>query len=346
MNGTLEGAGIAHVLFNHQTVDCKSSRSDSRGILIGRRNGSLALRVNHFIKPKTQAECDDPKNTGDLCMKKIDIFLATNGPRILSLTRIVVAIVFIQHGTQKLFGYPGDELRDPVNVMALVPLAGILETFGGLAILLGIFTRPIALILSAEMAVAYLTTHAGEGFWPLFNGGDLAMFYCFFFLYLAAAGPGPWSLDHKREPDFAGFLAPYQSRLLSVLRIVSAFLFIPHGSEEMIGWPWPAGEEPFEGPDFSRINGWGHLIETALGPFLLVGLFTRPIAFILSGEMAVAYFRSHQPRAFWSIVNGGEDAAFFCWTFLLFAAVGGGAWALDRFRKPSKTAEPVLTPQT
>jgi putative oxidoreductase len=280
-------------------------------------------------------------------MKKFANALAANGPRILSLTRIIVAFLFIQHGTQRLFGYPAGEPREAIDVVALLVLAGILETFGGLAILLGIFTRPIAFILSGEMAFAYFTTHAARGFWPLFNGGDLAMFYCFFFLYLAAVGPGPWSLDHKRgKTEPAGFLAPYGSHLLSVLRIVVAFLFIPHGSEEMIGWPWPEGEEPFEGPDFSRLTGWGHLIETVLGPFLLFGLFTRPIAFILSGEMAVAYFRSHQPRAFWPIVNAGEDAIFFCWIFLFFAAVGGGAWALDRVRKTSKTAKPILTPQT
>jgi putative oxidoreductase len=277
-------------------------------------------------------------------MKKLDAFLANNGPRILSLTRMVMAFLFMAHGTQKLFGYPSNRPMESVELISLMGLAGILETFGGLAILLGIFTRPIAFILSGEMAVAYFTAHAGRGFWPLFNGGDLAMFYSFFFLYLAVAGPGPWSLDHKRgKAEASGFLARYEQQALGLLRIIVAFLFIPHGTEDMIGWPWPANEEPFQGPDFSRINGYGHLMEMVLGPFILIGLFTRPIAFILSGEMAVAYFRNHQPRGFFQIVNGGEDTTFFCWIFFYFAAVGGGAWALDRLRKRRKTAEPVLT---
>src|SRR5262245_12522694 len=83
------------------------------------------------------------KHRRTCCMKKFAIFLATNGPRILSLTRIIIAFLFIQHGTQKLFAYPGGEPREAISVAALWVLAGILETFGGLAILLGIFTRPI-----------------------------------------------------------------------------------------------------------------------------------------------------------------------------------------------------------
>jgi putative oxidoreductase len=277
-------------------------------------------------------------------MKKLDLFLAANGPRILSLTRIVIAYLFIQHGTQKLFAYPVNQPRDPVELFSLLGVAGLLELVGGLMILLGIFTRPVALILSGEMAVAYFLRHAPQGFWPGFNGGDLAMFYCFFFLYLAVAGPGPWSLDSKRGGGSPmSFLAQYEPQVLSVLRIVVAFLFIPHGTEDMIGWPWPQGEEPFQGAQFRRINDYGHLMEAILGPLILIGLFTRPIAFILSGEMAVAYFLSHQPRGWWHIVNGGEDTTFFCWIFLYFAAVGGGAWALDRLRKRARTAEPVLT---
>ena len=277
-------------------------------------------------------------------MKKLDAFLATNGPRILSLTRIVIAYLFIQHGTQKLFAYPVSEPRNPVELLSLLGVAGVLETFGGLLIFLGLFTRPVAFILSGQMAIAYFMRHAPRDFWPAFNGGDLAFFYCFFFLYLAAAGPGPWSLDSMRgKAGPSGFLARYQLQLLSVLRIAAAFLFTVHGTEDMIGWPWPEGEEAFQGAQFRRINDYGHLMEAVLGPLILIGLFTRPIAFILSGEMAVAYFWSHQPRGWWHILNGGEDTTFFCWIFLYFAAVGGGTWAVDHLRKRSKTAEPVLT---
>jgi putative oxidoreductase len=249
--------------------------------------------------------------------------------------RIAVAILFILYGTQKLFSYPVPEDFVPVNLFSLMGLAGILETFGGLAILLGIFTQPVAFILSGEMAVAYFMGHAFQNFWPLYNGGEPAVSFCFTFLYLAAAGAGPWSLDAawRGVKGPSGVLTQWEPQLRSVLRIVVAFLFIPHGSEDMIGWPRDPAAEPFAGPDFSIIQGYAHLMETVLGPLVLLGLFTRPLCFLFSGEMAVAYFYRHVPRGFWPILNGGEDAAFFCWVFLFFAAAGGGPWALDKLRE-------------
>ena len=120
-------------------------------------------------------------------------------PYLLGLLRIVVAFLFIAHGTQKLFGVPTSEPRDPAALGSLMGVAGILETFGGLLLLLGLFTRPVALVLAGEMAVAYFKTHAPRGFWPLLNGGEPAVLFCFIFLYLAAAGGGAWSLDQLRK---------------------------------------------------------------------------------------------------------------------------------------------------
>jgi putative oxidoreductase len=97
------------------------------------------------------------------------------------------------HGTQKLFGFPG--ATGHVPYVSLSGLAGVIETAGELCILLGLFTRPVALITAGEMAVAYFLVHFRQGFWPLLNHGELAVVYCFLFLYIAAAGPGPWSLD-------------------------------------------------------------------------------------------------------------------------------------------------------
>ena len=267
--------------------------------------------------------------------------LAGASPQILSLLRIVVAYLFMAHGTQKLFGYPPPRGGfDGFELFSWVGLSGLLETLGGLSVFLGLFTVPVAFVLSCEMALVYLLNHATESFWPGFNGGDLWFFYCFAFLYLAAAGGGAWSLDArlrgKAKPT--GFLTPWEPQLRSVFRIATLFVFIPHGTEDTIGWPWPAGEEPFEGPTFS-LNGYGHLIETVLGPLVFLGLFTRPLAFMFSGEMAVAYFVSHQPRTFWPILNLGEDAIYFSFAFLFFAAAGGGPWALDRLRKRSKGAD-------
>lgn len=117
---------------------------------------------------------------------------------LLSVLRIVAAYCFILHGTQKLFAWPVLEPRDPVSLLSLMGLAGVLEAFGGALLLAGFLTRPVAFILSGQMAVAYFMAHAPRGVWfPLLNGGEPAVLFCFIFLYLAAAGPGPWSVDAK-----------------------------------------------------------------------------------------------------------------------------------------------------
>jgi putative oxidoreductase len=113
-------------------------------------------------------------------------------PEALGVLRIVTGLLFMQHGLQKLFGMLGGE---PVELMGLMGLAGILEFVGGLLILLGLFTRPVAFLLAGEMAVAYFRSHFPQGFWPIVNRGELAALYCFVFLYFSTAGPGRFSLD-------------------------------------------------------------------------------------------------------------------------------------------------------
>jgi putative oxidoreductase len=126
-------------------------------------------------------------------------FESTWAPRLLSTLRIVAALLFMQHGAQKLFGFPGDQAPAPFNPTSLVGIAGILEFFGGALLLLGLFTRPVAFILSGQMAAAYFIAHFPKGFWPVLNGGELAALYCFVFLYLAVAGGGEWSVDSARR---------------------------------------------------------------------------------------------------------------------------------------------------
>ena len=121
-------------------------------------------------------------------------FWSRYSPVLLSILRIVVAFLFIEHGAQKLLGVPG-AADHRVELMSLMGLAGVLELFGGALVLLGLFTRPVAFVLSGEMAFAYFMAHAPQGFWPVLNHGEAAVFYCFTFLYFSAAGGGPWSLD-------------------------------------------------------------------------------------------------------------------------------------------------------
>jgi putative oxidoreductase len=120
---------------------------------------------------------------------------------VLAVLRIVTALLFIEHGTQKLFGFPaGGDTQPPL--LSLDGLAGVLELGGGILILIGLLTRPVAFVLSGFMAVAYFMGHAPKSFFPVINGGDDAILYCFVFLYLVFAGPGAWSADDTRQRHF------------------------------------------------------------------------------------------------------------------------------------------------
>lgn len=120
-------------------------------------------------------------------------------PRILSVLRIITGLLFIEHGTMKLFNFPpSDMFAGGIELVSLTGLAAILELVGGALIVLGLFTRPVAFILSGEMAVAYFMAHAPSSFFPTINGGESAILFCFIFLYLAGAGAGPWSVDAAR----------------------------------------------------------------------------------------------------------------------------------------------------
>lgn len=120
-------------------------------------------------------------------------------PRVLSILRIMVGLLYLEHGLNKLLDFPPTPTHMPYRVFSLVPgLAGPLELFGGFLIALGLFTRPVAFILSGEMAFAYFMAHAPRSFFPFLNGGDAAILYCFIFLYFAVVGGGVWSLDRWR----------------------------------------------------------------------------------------------------------------------------------------------------
>ena len=121
--------------------------------------------------------------------------LETWSPQLLSLLRIVSAFLFMAHGTQKILGFPVPP-SFAVEPWSLSWVAGMLELVGGALLLVGLSTRLVAFVLSGLMAFAYFIAHAPQGFWPLVNRGELAALYCFVFLYLAAAGGGPWSVDH------------------------------------------------------------------------------------------------------------------------------------------------------
>jgi len=127
-------------------------------------------------------------------------WLDTWVPRAHGLLRIVTAYLFLLHGTAKLFKVPHVAMFDNLQLMSLIGFAGVLEVVGGVLLLIGLFTRPVAFILSGEMAAAYFMAHAvqGNGLVPMLNQGESAVLFCFIFLYFAAAGAGAWAVDTAR----------------------------------------------------------------------------------------------------------------------------------------------------
>jgi putative oxidoreductase len=125
-------------------------------------------------------------------------FLRPWAPQILSLIRILTAASFMTHGLMKLAGWPAPF---PYPMNGLLYVAAILEIVGGVLLIIGLFSRPVAFLLSGEMAVAYFMGHAPHGFFPALNMGEPAMLYCFIFLYIAVAGPGSWSVDALQKRD-------------------------------------------------------------------------------------------------------------------------------------------------
>ena len=126
---------------------------------------------------------------------------ASWAPYLLSVLRIVAASLFVLYGTTKLFAFPGAIVPGGGTVVlaSQAGVAGLLELVGGALLLFGLFTRPVAFLLSGQMAFAYFIGHAHKGFWPVLNGGAPAVVFCFVWLYFSAAGGGPWSLDAKRR---------------------------------------------------------------------------------------------------------------------------------------------------
>lgn len=133
-------------------------------------------------------------------------FMARFQEGILALLRLVAALMLMQHGVQKLFGLlvPPDRPAQPLELLSQRGLAGVLEVAGGALLAIGLFTRPVAFVLSGLMAFAYFLSHAPDGFWPILNRGELAALYCFVFLYFSARGGGPYSVDallQRRRTD-------------------------------------------------------------------------------------------------------------------------------------------------
>jgi putative oxidoreductase len=130
-------------------------------------------------------------------MKRVEAIGNAWAPRIRSVLRIMTGLLLLQHGMGKHLGFPVVPQYAKLDPSSMAGIAGYIELAGGLLLVVGLFSRPVAFIASGMCAVGYFTVHAQRGFYPILNGGELIALYCFVLLYLAAAGPGPWSMDAR-----------------------------------------------------------------------------------------------------------------------------------------------------
>lgn len=254
-------------------------------------------------------------------------------PYALLFVRVVAGLLFWQHGLEKLFGFAG--ARPEPTVWALRGIGGILEAFGGPLLVLGLFTRPTAFILSGEMAVAYFRAWAPRGFFPIANGGEEATLNAFIFLWLVAAGPGACSLDavlqrwHWRTPfDRLSALEP---QFRALLRVIVGFLITLHGCRALFGvFIAVAGRRNAPPLALDALPSMVGYLELVAGVLIMVGVAVRPLSVVLAAEALLAYLVIAAPRTFWPIRNGGNEALLYVAMFVYLAVAGAGAVSLSR----------------
>jgi putative oxidoreductase len=251
---------------------------------------------------------------------------------ILCLVRVVAGLLFFQHGLEKLFGFAG--ARPEPTLWGIRGVGGVLEAVGGPLLALGLFTRPVAFILSGEMAVAYFRSWAPRGFFPIANGGEEATLNAFIFLWLVAAGAGAWSLDAARSRRAPSSLtqrvAAWEPHLRAVLRLIVGFLITLHGIRKVFDvLPAVAGRRNAPPLALDSLPAMTGYIELVAGPLLMLGLFVRQTALVVSIEALLAYTLIAQPRTLWPIRNGGIEALLYFVVLLYFSVAGAGAWSLD-----------------
>lgn len=266
--------------------------------------------------------------------------LATGGkalPYLLSLVRILTGLLFFQHGAEKLWGFAGGRIDHDFG--SLRGFAGPLEVAGGTLIALGLFTRFTAFILCGEMAVAYFRSWAPRGFFPIQNGGEEAVLFCYLYLWLVTAGAGKWSLDYlleqRRSPrrrPIRETIASWQGYGVSIVRMIFAFTFCLHGFRLAFGLlPALAGRRTGIGMALDLLPRFFGYWEIVGGILLFLGLLSRPAAMISSLVAIAAYIYGAAPRGVWPIRNGGNEALLYALMFAYIAASSETAWSLDRF---------------
>ena len=263
---------------------------------------------------------------------------------LLALARVIFGFLVSRHGTEQVFNYPepsGALLASYEGVLGLVSLPG------GLLLMLGLFTRSVGLVLGIMYGLFWFIgpLHSGltQGHYVFGarGGGDEAALNWFFFLYLSTTAAGVWSLDRYRKHDrMAAEPSPWTPYALGVLRIAAGFFFFHHGLEKWFGISGGRADI-----NFTTLRGVAGFLELTGGSLLMLGLFSRQAAFILSGQMAVAYFTSWAPMGFWRSFSQPNYIAAIqnCFLFLFLSAAGPGMWSLARVlaRRRLLTGQPL-----
>jgi putative oxidoreductase len=255
-------------------------------------------------------------------------------PELRSLARIIFGFLVFRHGMEQVLGFPSPWLAVPA-----VSLFGVLKLLcfpGGVLIMLGLFTRLVALVLGVAHLLYWLVEPLPE---YLLEGSrlfgsrgaptDHLILPALFFVYLSLTGPGSLSVDRLLTRDADAIPNPRRATYaLTVLRIVAGFLFIFHGTGKIAPTLDPMS-----------LRALAMVLEVVGGPMIMLGLFTRPLAFLLSGEMAFAYFISHAPEGFWGSFRepNQEAAILFCFFYLFLWAAGPGPFSLDSLRRSKRT---------
>ena len=263
-------------------------------------------------------------------------------PHVLFAIRIIVAVLFFQHGAQKLLGFTGSPVE--TNYLTQRGIAGLLETVGPLLIALGLFTRFTAFILCGEMAVAYFTRWAPLGFWPLANGGEEAILFCYLFLWMVTAGAGAWSVDGWLDRRGAWHptrglrhwlqsLEPYGR---AILRMIAGFFVVQHGVRKAFGLlPLIGGRTGAPGFALDGLPAVTGYFDIVAGALLIAALFTRPVAGLLAVEMVAAYVLVAAPRGPWPISNGGAEVLLHLTILACIIVKGPGAWTAGTIKAPA-----------
>lgn len=264
--------------------------------------------------------------------------LAPYAPYVLLIVRVLAALLFFQHGAQKVWGFTGSR-PVPMDELTLRGVAAVLETAGPALLLAGFLTRFTAFILCGEMAVAYFMSWAPRGLWPINNGGEEAVLFCYLYLWIVTAGPGAWSVDgwlERRRPqplwwkERLSSLEPYTR---AILRVIVGFILVQHGARKAFGVLAMVGGRrnvpPLALDGLPAVTGY---LDLAAGALLMLGLFTKQTSIVIAIELLAAYVLVAAPRGPWPIANGGGEALLMVAILACLVACGAGVWSVDRAR--------------